>query len=408
MPGNPTQIFSRVFKQAYTNANQLNLFKRLTTDHVARICSLIAIELSVDDLALATELTGAAVHFVQMYATDKLDSLHAHKHKSPLEKARVRNGLRETAAEERSKLQGVVLARSVALNWSQEEDLSGLANTSHENPKGADRTSSRPRPPDAGSSSLADRLAEAKAQQDRKARSAASTQKAHAIASKHEPLVNDVVRGTVVNETLARADLGELHRRYLAIRARLALALKQKADRPQKRARTSRDSLDSATTESQEQPIQQPISFDSFDSVSNEFQGLLKTAFGDDYWLPEYVSPEALRVFRTAIANGEPLDGGVHMGHGVRTTTLGRAVAMRRLLIHGDDETMTNMALYLSHHNPTCMITKAENAADVQLRDDEMYALPSGGGLFIRKKGSWGGCRFGPAEKAWVHAQLPK
>ena len=398
MPGNPTQIFSRVFKQAYTNAGKLSLFERLTTDAIAQICLLIASELSVQDLALATVLTAAALHFVQMYATDKLDSLHAHKHTSPLEKARVRNGLRRTAAEERRKLQGDALDRSVALNWSPEEVLSGLANTSQENPPKIS--------PDA---SLADRLAEAKAQakaqKDREASSAALTQKAGIIAPPDMPLVTPLVSGTVVNATLARADLGELHVRYLALRARLAAALKQKADqkaaRRMKKARTIRDSLDSATTESQEQPI----SIDSFDSVSNEFQGLLKNAFGDDYWLPEYVSSEALRVFRTAIANGEKLDGRVHMGHGVRTTTLGRAYAMRRLLMQGRDETMTNIALYLSYHNPTCMITKEENDADVQLRDDEMYALPSGGGLFIRKKGSRGGCRFGQDEKAWVLAQ---
>ncbi len=80
MAGNPTQIFSRVFKQAYTNAGKLSLFARLTTDLIAQICLLIASELSVQDLALAKELTVAAVYFVQMYATDKLVSLHAHKH----------------------------------------------------------------------------------------------------------------------------------------------------------------------------------------------------------------------------------------------------------------------------------------------------------------------------------------
>jgi hypothetical protein len=405
MAKKPTQIFSGAFKEAYTNAGKLSLYELLDKPQIARICAQIAQELTVADLALSKELTAAAGYFVQIYASkNELTGLRAHKDQSLFEQASLRNNLRQIAAEERSKLPEAARKRTAQFFWSPAEDLSGLANPSQENPKGADRTGSRPSPQ---APSLADRLAKAEAQKDRAARSAESKRKADAIVPPDGPLVSGINRGAVINPTLARA-APALHRRYIEIRARLAAAAREQiapGDRRKKRARTnSGNSLESASTESQEQPI----SLDDFTSASTEFQALVRNAFGKKAsWQAQYVSPEALRVLRTAIANGEKLAGLVQLGHGVRRNTVGRATAMRRLLTQGGDETMEDMARYLSHHDPTCIITKAENDADVQLRDEEMHALPSGGGLFRRSDG-YGGCRLGRDEQAWVRAQIPK
>ena len=72
---------------------------------------------------------------------------------------------------------------------------------------------------------------------------------------------------------------------------------------------------------------------------------------------------------------------------------------MKRLLIegHADDEILDlkKLGQYLTRHNKTCIITKAQNDVDARLRPDEMQALPADGTLFWRQGRA---CRFGKPE----------
>jgi hypothetical protein len=79
---------------------------------------------------------------------------------------------------------------------------------------------------------------------------------------------------------------------------------------------------------------------------------------------PHSISNDALQAIRQA-KRGRPTGlSGLQMGHGTTEGTLGQAQFMRRLLIEGADDEILDLkklGQYLTRHNKTCIITKAQN-----------------------------------------------
>ena len=127
--------------------------------------------------------------------------------------------------------------------------------------------------------------------------------------------------------------------------------------------------------------------------------------FGKNYMQPHSISNDALQAIRQA-KRGRPTGlSALHMGHGTTDDTLGQAQFMRQLLIEGADDEILDLeklGKYLTRHNKTCIITKAQNDVDAQLGPDEMLELPAGRRLFCRAGRA---CQFGADEIAWVNDQ---
>ena len=139
-----------------------------------------------------------------------------------------------------------------------------------------------------------------------------------------------------------------------------------------------------------------------FECIYEQFRGKLCEVFGNNYMQPHSISNDALQAIRRA-KRGRPTGlAGIQMGHGTTDDTLGQAQFMRQLLIEGADDEILDLeklGKYLTRHNKTCIITKAQNDVDAQLRPDEMQALPADGTLFWRQGRA---CKFGKPEIAWV------
>jgi hypothetical protein len=364
-PSKARRIFGKVLKEAYDKAGRSSLYALLASDPdlIEGICASIAYELSREDLALADELSAAAMHFAKMYATDVLGSLRDHAATLPKTQAEVRNFLREKAAAKRMKHlkdDAAALTRSLAIKWSQMEDATCLPSTSQMNTPRA-RASTRP-------VGVVDTKADAEEQQRRAANRAAILLKNAAIAPPNEPLVSRAITaaGTVINPNLQQ-DLPRVHAIYTGLREAVSTG-------------TSR--------------------IDSVRCVSGQFEKVLDIAFGNAYWEVVSISKKAVDAILTAHGGDDPhARADVARGHGVGWT-LSRADALERLFsADGQVADANSLGVYLSFNNPTCLITKAENSVDAQLRGNEMYAVPSGMGLFRRQGFSF---RIGDDEVEWI------
>jgi hypothetical protein len=364
-PSKARRIFGKVLKEAYAKAGRSSLYALLASDPdlIEGICASIAHELSREDFELADELWVAAMHFAKMYATDVLGSLRDHAATLPKIQAEVRNGLRDKAAAKRMKHlkdDADALTRSLAVKWSQKEDTTCLPSTSQKN---TPRASASTRPV-----GVVNTKADAEEQERRAANRAAILLKNAAIAPPNEPLVSRAIReaGTVINPNLQQ-DLARVHAIYLGFRSAVLTGASR---------------------------------IDSVRCVSEQFEKVLDRAFGDSYWEVVSISKKAVDAILAVHGGDDPLArADVARGHGVGWT-LSRADALARLFgADGQVADANSLGVYLSFNNPTCLITKAENNVDAQLRGNEMYAVPSGMGLFRRNGFS---LRIGDDEVEWI------
>jgi hypothetical protein len=352
------QTFRSELRQAYDEAHESDLYEWYDAVDKLDICECVRYLLPSKSWALAKKSKWVARQYVIMYATDTDLSLADINERSELAQANLRNKLWKGAADalrDELKDQGALDRARAALGPM--ESTAGLSNA----PKRKRAKLSDSNVSAGARAETADERQKRLAERARNART--MMWKAAQISPPTQPLMTETFRNTAISERLMDA-IEMVYASYLAIRVKIT-------------ARTK-----------------------NFQPFYNELLAVVEQALGAEYWRPKHVSNEALRAIREAMrSNRKPA---LQQGHGTTATHLAQAQFLKRLLRQGDVEAKLDVLRYLSHNNETCMITAAQNAADVQLGPDEMRELPADLTLFWR---SGRACKFGAAEIAWAKAQ---
>jgi hypothetical protein len=137
-------------------------------------------------------------------------------------------------------------------------------------------------------------------------------------------------------------------------------------------------------------------------SLIKQLDGAIDGAFGAHAWRPTDFSVAALsRAFEPPGKGRRPV--GIHMGHGTKDDTIGRALIAHHVL--GDESAehadARSLATVLFWHTQTVLITSEENKADAQLECGQLVTIPRDDRMLFCRVG-FGGYRWGPAEREFV------